>query len=360
MDAAKRHERCIHNMVKATCANCCPPRAPAVPAKRRETAHSAGNVSAARTDALGLVIVHTNHGKDQVIQHGLDGVDETTVTVHIHGHPFLWAFEEILKRAPRLKTIQVIPSILAKCHPDSHHRLCKDRGVEIKAGHVRPDLVWEEDRICSKNFEGQHRFMATLVDPQRSLFEELGTLGFEAAAIAKRYYGVGGEERTTQRLLAQEYGYGCHNSSISALVLAVLYYLDDTTEVGEVSKRRALAMRNKVERLRGYVASVEGRARLLKELAAIGVANLADDFPLARIDVLKALLAAQRNGNLAALAKRDPRAHQVVTLRFGFDGRPGETYRILDTVGQMIGGVTRERARQLEERALRALNILED
>jgi DNA-directed RNA polymerase sigma subunit (sigma70/sigma32) len=46
-------------------------------------------------------------------------------------------------------------------------------------------------------------------------------------------------------------------------------------------------------------------------------------------------------------------------FRFGLD-LEGGVYRTLQTVGDMIGGVTRERARQLEERALGALGILED
>jgi Sigma-70, region 4 len=353
----KKPARCRHGLIEATCATCSPPRVSAAPAQRRETSHSAGAVPQSRVDAIGLVVVNTSHRRDQVVRHGIEGrIDETTVTVHINGHPFLWAFEEILSRAPRLKVIQVIPSMLGKCHQDSHYRLCRERGVGIKAGHVRPEMVWTEDRVCSKHFDAQRKFLATMTGPQRALFDELDALGFEAAAIVRRYYGLGGEERMSQRLLALEYGYGYHNASISGIVLGVLHYLDDTTEVGIVSRRRAVAMKNKVARLRAYVASTEGRAKLVRDLGF----EPCEAFPLARVEVLKALLEAQRSGKLAALAQRDPRAHQALTLRFGFDGEPGKTYRVLTEVGEMMGGVTRERARQLEERALGTLNILED
>ena len=54
-----------------------------------------------------------------------------------------------------------------------------------------------------------------------------------------------------------------------------------------------------------------------------------------------------------ALATLDPRLQRVVTLRFGLDG--GTPYT-LDEIGEDVG-VTRERVRQLETRALRQLRL---
>jgi RNA polymerase primary sigma factor len=59
-----------------------------------------------------------------------------------------------------------------------------------------------------------------------------------------------------------------------------------------------------------------------------------------------------RSSELArALAQLNPRMHRVITLRFGLDGQTPQT---LEQVGAELG-ITRERVRQLESRALREL-----
>jgi RNA polymerase primary sigma factor len=58
-----------------------------------------------------------------------------------------------------------------------------------------------------------------------------------------------------------------------------------------------------------------------------------------------------------AVSKLNPRMQQVVTLRFGLDGHPAQT---LEEVGLRMG-ITRERVRQLEAKALRELrNVAPD
>src|SRR5579884_3703460 len=54
---------------------------------------------------------------------------------------------------------------------------------------------------------------------------------------------------------------------------------------------------------------------------------------------------------LGALSQLNPRMQRVLTLRFGLDGEPPQT---LEEVGGQLG-ITRERVRQLETRALREL-----
>ena len=62
--------------------------------------------------------------------------------------------------------------------------LCRARGVEVNSGHIRPDLVWEDDRVVSRHYDAQRRFMSTLSGPQKALFDELLALGFDAAGLA--------------------------------------------------------------------------------------------------------------------------------------------------------------------------------
>jgi RNA polymerase primary sigma factor len=54
-----------------------------------------------------------------------------------------------------------------------------------------------------------------------------------------------------------------------------------------------------------------------------------------------------------ALARLNPRMRRVLALRFGLDGEQPQT---LEEVGAGLG-ITRERVRQLESRALRELRI---
>jgi RNA polymerase primary sigma factor len=55
-----------------------------------------------------------------------------------------------------------------------------------------------------------------------------------------------------------------------------------------------------------------------------------------------------------ALARLDPRLRELVVRRFGLEGHPPQT---LEEIGQVLG-VTRERVRQLETRALRELRAV--
>jgi RNA polymerase primary sigma factor len=62
-----------------------------------------------------------------------------------------------------------------------------------------------------------------------------------------------------------------------------------------------------------------------------------------------------RSAELAAAIERlNPRMKHVVTRRFGLDGRPPQT---LEEVGHDLG-ITRERVRQLESRALKELRAV--
>ncbi len=343
-------------MLPGQCASCTPPRAPNIPKRRSEaTVHSSGSVSP--SDAYGFVVVDVKGGQKRA-DFSMKAVDRHTTMVHFTGGlPYLWAFEEVLKRAPNLKMIQVIPSMLPHCNPNSHLRICAARGVELRAGHVRPESVWGDGRAISPQFDPQRRFMTTLAGSQKALFDELLLLGFDSAEMAKRYFLLDGGEVISQSKIAKEFGFPeAKNGTVSAKVLSVLYYLDDSVVVGEEARRRARTMREKVARLRDFIGSANAHQRLLDEL---GLPKLADNFPLARADVLRALLHAPQD-RLELLRTTDPQGYKVLTLRFGLEELDQGVYRTLKEVGEALGGFTREWARQLEERALAALGIVED
>ncbi len=307
-----------------------------------------------------MVVIRTHRhprgrGAEPRIAGGFERLTPETAIAHITGIPFLWAVELILERAPNLKTLQVIPSMLVKIH-GRHRALCAARGVTIAGGHCRPELAWDEDEVSrSRTYEPQRRFMAELKGEQRSLFDELMAMGFESATMASRYFCLDGEPRVSLRTIGDLYGFKTGETLISAHVQAVLRYLDPGFETGLISNQRARTMAASVGRLRPMLQS----AQLLQErMDAAGIERLPDGFPLSRFDVLVELVAAKRDGRLQALAKKWPAVHEALLVRFGLKGE--SRYRTLVEVGAALnGGVSRERARQLEEKGLAMLEISE-
>lgn len=349
-------ERCIHRMIKAGCTFCSPPRKPRVPERSAKlTPHGSG---AGQVDLpkYGIAVVRTVGRSREHALIDVGQIDQEVSFVHIAGHPFLWAVEAVAARLPKLKTIQVIPSALDRFKGGARE-LCDARGIQIVGGHIRPEVAWEADRIGNPLYAEQRRFMRTLGGEQRALFDELLALGFDVAKMTARYFCLADEEYVPMRLLAAEYGYAKGAvSSVSTWVLGVLHYLDGTLEVGDLARRRSAALADHVARLRPLLASAEHRQRVVHDL---GVPYLAATFPLARTEIFAKVLSAERSGRLAEMRRVYPRDHEALALRFGLDRLGEPTYRTLSEVGEMMGGITRERARQLEERALEWLGVEE-
>jgi hypothetical protein len=323
--------------------------------------HGSGAVDGDALVRRGIVVVHTVHGRKNC-ELTIAKMPEDTAFVHVNGTPFLWMFEAVLSRCSSLKTIQVIPSAFPGLLGKGGHFLCQARGVDIVAGHVRPEAAWEAGRIVSPQYAAQRRFLQTMSGEQRALFDELLALGFEQATMVARYFCLAEEDYIPQRLLATEYGYANgHSAIVSSILLSVLWYLDDTMKVGEDSMRRGRSIRRHVLRLRPMLASAERRVQLAEDL---GVPRFALTLPIARLDVFAALVRLYRDGRMASLLLH--REYEMLVLRFGLDDLQAPVYRTLLEVGERLdnlrgdGGVTRERARQLEESALSKLGIVDD
>jgi len=355
---------CIHGMSPQWCALCNPRPQPKIEKRtprpsRERTSFGSAALTSPKLLIGEYVLVKTHGGQKKTF----DLISERTTTVHIDGHPYLWAIQRILEKAPNLKRIQTIPAMLRQVG-EHHRRLCQERGVELVSGYHRPDLKWEEGRIVSPHYRAQKRFFQALSEEQKQLLSELLMMGFEFAHITVRYFCLKDEPFLPQAEIAAEYGYSFKDqSTISEGINSVMRYLDPTFEANPSSVRRALVMKGKVERLRErygallqaelVVAQVNQR---LAELTGRQDAKMPVGLPLIRFETLEALIRASLDGSLARLKEKSEKRYQAVTLRFGFfDG----TYRTLETVGKMMGGLTRERVRQLEEEALQFLNISE-
>jgi hypothetical protein len=267
--------------------------------------------------------------------------------VHVDGHIFYWLLKEILKRAPNLKTLQTIPSGVEQAG-ERHRALLREHKVEFVAGYHKPEMAWEEGRTLS-TYRAQQKFMRGLAGDQAALFAELLAMDFESAKMISRYFCLSGEEYVPMRVIAEEWGYS-HNTHVSCWMNAILRYLDPEFETGEESQRHARNVVLRVARLRPLLDSAKARDEALQ---ALGLDSLPEGFPWSRFDEFAEVVQAQRDGRLAALETSDTRAHQALVLRFGLGAE--RVYRTLLVVGEAMG-VSRERIRQLEERALEMLS----
>ncbi|WKZ28625.1 MAG: sigma factor-like helix-turn-helix DNA-binding protein [Patescibacteria group bacterium] len=324
---------------------------------RSEVKTEFGNsaVNAKQLLQAGIHVVRPKFGKED---QSFRTLDDKVTFVHVDGAPMLWAVELVLERAPNLQTFQVLPSMHRRLHPDSALKLLAERGVAVQTGHVRPELAWEPGRIISKTYEPQRQFLLRLEGEQRTLFEELVAMRWDSALMTARYFCLDGEEYIPQRELCPMFGLApILEHAISAYINGILYYLDGGFPANKRSRQMAAMLKRRVEKLRPLLKSAEQRQALAKEL---GLAALPANLPLARLDVLKELVAARRDGRLRALASSSQANFgRAIELRFGLDGSVPSTYRTLEEVGEEMGGITRERARQLEERALEILGISE-
>ncbi|MDO8435253.1 MAG: hypothetical protein Q7S89_01045 [bacterium] len=352
-------ERCKHGTLALFCAFCQPPSEP--PKDRRpvvrqdKTVFGVAALDADELERSGYVVIHTCKAEERD-HHSFRDLGPETLFVHINGQPLLWAIEKILALAPNLKTIQVIPTMLRKFHPDSHLRLCRERGVEVRAGHHRPEMAWEPGRIASPFYDHQQRFFEGLEGEQRALFDELLAMNFDAAVIVAQYFCLKGEKYVPQRILAEEYGFGNDERQVSMRINAIIIYLDPTFETGDRSKQFAEELKRRVERLRPLLESADMRRRLADELA---IPKLPEKFPLSRLQVFREIVKARRDGRLDESMSVHQHSHRALKLRFGLEREVPTTYRRLREVAEILG-VTRQRAFQLEEEALKILGIKDE
>lgn len=286
-----------------------------------------------------IVVVQTQRGRSHA---SFARINRHTQMVHIDGYPFVWALELILKRAPNLRTLQVIPSGLPRMHPQSHRRLCTERGVRIIAGHVMPQCAWEGEERRSLGYEAQLRFYRNLKGKRKRLFEELLELGFPEAHMAARYFQLGGEPYITQRELGVAYGYSqTHSWHVSVTIRAVAAYLNPRDAMGEEVRTRVRVMRARVRKIRAQLSVADARAKLAHKL---GLGALPDGIPEGRLSLLQALM------------PHSSKLPRTVVMRFGLDNLEHPQYRTLLAVGRLLG-VSHERVRQIEAKTLAKLGI---
>lgn len=344
---------CKHGTPKEWCAICsAPPKPePRKPVNKKpeiKTVHGVGAITKPElVTPYGRALVKTqdvrNH--DEVCSH----LDSTTLFVHIQGHPFLWVIKKILERAPNLQTIQVYPTVFPRLNPDTHIKICQERGVRIVTGHWRPEMAWAGENRSSF-YETQRNFFRTLEGDQKNLFNEMVLLGFDEALMTSRYFCLEKEEFIPQREIAVLFGYSSDPTEASERINAVICYLDPTFQAGISATRRATQFQKRVEKIRSFLANERWKEEFMQEL---GISELPKGLLPVFFETYREVIRAWKEGKLEALKTRHERWYQVIVLRYGL---LDNQFRILGEVGSIIS-VTRSRVGQLEERAFKFLGI---
>lgn len=293
-----------------------------------------------------LVVIHAK--KDHWT---FQNLDEYTKIVHIHGHPFVWLIKKILEKAPNVRKIQLIPKMMPKLN-ESHFQLCQNNGIEIVYGHAQPHSIWNFNHMCGREeYNIQHKFFQNLNGEQKKKFDELLYFGFDSAEMAQEYFLAESDSLPTQQEIAEQYGYKT-NQGVNYKIQAITKYLYPDFICGKMAQQHALVLCEKVGRLKEQSWRETAQRELIMK---VGSATLPQGIPLCRISMYQKILDAYTNGTVQHILKSYPSCLKVILLRFGFDAKHSP-YRTLQEVGNLMD-LTRERIRQLEERALKLLKI---
>jgi len=360
-------EKCKHGLFKEYCVYCrtlsdseeiLHHKKKRQPVKEKSaTIHGQSAIPAKMVTDSGFVVIYAAKPETH------SRIDINTKMVHIVDYPFLWLVKLIIKEAPNVQCIQVIPKKKNSLR-SSVKKLCAKHRVQLVLGHVRPDLIWEDGRNVSPHYQVQQKFFLNLSGEQLALYEELQQFGFDVVSILQRYFLLGefeGEEFLPMRELAKEYGLNSH-LSFSLRINGVIRYLDPTFSCSKKAVGFANNLQQKVVRLRRSLLAGESQAEALKaieeEMNNFGIKNLPENFPLGRFRIYAAILKAEKDGRLNLLKKNSPLDYRALALRFGLNEK-APRYKTLCEVGELLKkeGVSRERARQLEAKALLFLEL---
>lgn len=302
-------------------------------------------------DQLGIVSVTV-----QERHPSLDLLDDTVRIVHVRGHLFVWGLEEILKRAKKVREIEVQPGEVKKL-TETHRAICAKAGVRLVEGYSNPELAWKPGEVRrSTKFKKTRKFFQLLEGDQKRLFDELISYGMESALIARDYYdeesdGKEGQEPVTLHTLCKKYGYNENMLTyVSERISCVSVYLDPKFKASENARRLARVMKDDVERLRERFATAKARQ---DQATALGLRILPVDMPLQLFDELEHVVLAHKRGWLKKLQNVKPRSHKALMLRYDVRDSQNPCFRTLEQVAEVMddGFKTRERSRQLIDEA---------
>ncbi len=200
----------------------------------------------------------------------------------------------------------------------------------------------------------REKFVSLMDDKRKALFDELLVLGREEAKYAARYFCLAGEEYKSHEELAQEEDppKGGNTAWRNISVVSVICYLDPTHQASKQAMAHADAIQQWVLRKRDEQFDTHEQAEQLEKLKEFGISALPEDMSPRYLDFYVDLLTAWRKNEFAELSGH-PRLMCLLATRWGFED--GHFYTLEEIAG--VQELTRERIRQMEEKALRLLGI---
>lgn len=340
--------RCKHGLEQAWCTECNPKKSSIRQPQTRITASIRGS-QAPILHNLKESIVRTSVPISQRDEMFANLTPDTTF-VHVDGFPFLWAVKRIIKQAPHVKIIQVIPRNLRRLGP-SATKLCQHHKVEVVTGHWNPKLAWKDGDLRSPSYKGQRDFLLTLDGEQKDLFAELLEFNILPALMASRYFCLQDEAYIPYGQLLLEFGFveDVSDSYISSLVNSVFCYLDQEFSASAQARQRVQVTQDRVLRIRKQIALAEQDIARRDEIRKISDRPIPDGLPLRYYDKYQVLVVALLEGKLEELKKHNfpgqRKAYKLICLRYGIDDNKFRTFKLL---GAMLN-VTKARAHQLEK-----------
>ena len=267
--------------------------------------------------------------------------------VHVHGEPSAWYLEKIIADAPRLKKVRVIPAFahMVELGHEAGKLLAK-HGIEVVIGCIKERRKDRTDFVTS-SYRDKRYFMLRLDEERKKVLPELQRYAPEDWEIASRYLCLNGEKHLTLLGLARERGVSMGH--IQEALGTVLYHLDSPFDAPLASVRRAQVLQEKIERAREEDRLFAIRLEKLKSLD-LTLADLpqgmSDDYLEDYVLVRKGWLRGELGEYLLT-----PREREFLIRRYGLRNHQ---FCTLEEIGNEFG-ITRERVRQIEQKALKKL-----
>lgn len=261
------------------------------------------------------VTVSTQYGRGHA---SFESVTPTTKKVHVAGHPFLWALEDIFRRAPELKVLQIIPSKKHWMQKGRYKEICREHDARVViACHQRKQQ--KEMYRPSRAYQRKRRKFLYLQGEVKEKFEELLAMDCLEARVTARYFCLHNEPYISERIVAQEFHLRGDDRDVSLYVHSMRRYLFPLARVSYEAKARAGMILRRVRIHRGDIELPAPKPPRDPSLPS----NLLEN----RITVYRRLQKAWKEGRLDKLLPDHPLWYEVLVRRYGLNGNGKPMHR---------------------------------
>lgn len=285
----------------------------------------------------------------------VSALDPSVEIVRFKAYPYPWMIRAILARAPKVRMIVLENKHFSRIRrSESCMQILAERSVILRAeshAYNKGELVKTQHRTHrgTKLYRAQRDFLVTLDSERQALLDELFGLGWMEVEVVRRYFCLNDEQYVPSHELAKQHGISA--GALHVYAGTVLYYLDSAFEVSKQSIAKIPMLEKRVEQERERLQNVESQK---EELLKHGLEKVPIGMPLRFIKEYALVYRAWCIDELSEMTVAESE-RAVLVARYGLEDN---TFKTLEAIGE-TRGLTRERIRQLEAKALRKLRRLE-